>query len=65
MFYVFKVINKVLLCFYRKWIFDVTADDPAYAPLPQDERPGGFQWGEGQAVGVNREGDDANRQQGL
>ena len=49
----------------RKWIFDAAPDDPAYNPLPEDERPGGFQWGEGQAVGVNREEDDANRQQGL
>ena len=69
-----KCLNsKCLICekclssryFPRKWIFDAAPDDPAYNPLPEDERPGGFQWGEGQAAGVNRDEDDANRQQGL
>ncbi len=53
----------------RKWIFDPHNDDPAYNPLPEDERPGGFAWGEGQRLGVNQEAenqdDPNNRQQGL
>ncbi|XP_064620989.1 derlin-2-like [Lineus longissimus] len=26
-------------------LFDAPADDPNYAPLPEEERPGGFAWG--------------------
>lgn len=34
----------------RKIIFDSPEDDPNYNPLPE-ERPGGFDWGEGQRLG--------------
>ncbi|XP_066291557.1 derlin-2-like [Branchiostoma lanceolatum] len=39
-----------------KWIFDAPPEDPNYAPLPEEDRPGGFHWGEGVRVG---EGDEA------
>jgi len=48
----------------RKYLFDPVPDDPNYNPLP-DERPGGFEWGQGQRV-ANDDGreEEANRQQG-
>ena len=43
-------------------MFDAAPEDPNYNPLPE-ERPGGFDWGQGERVGA-REEEDANRQQG-
>lgn len=34
-----------------KAIFDATPEDPNYQPLPEEDRPGGFNWGDGQRVG--------------
>jgi len=45
-----------------RWMFDTAPEDPNYQPLPED-RPGGFDWGQGAVVGERQE-DDANRQQG-
>lgn len=42
--------------FFRKAIFDGNEDDPNYNPLPED-RPGGFNWGEGQRAGERDERD--------
>ena len=36
--------------FHRRYMFDSHQDDPNYNPLPED-RPGGFDWGQGQALG--------------
>ena len=36
----------------RKYIFEARVEDANYNPLPE-ERPGGFNWGEGQRVGEN------------
>jgi len=33
-------------CYCRKRLFDSPPEDPNYQPLPE-ERPGGFNWGEG------------------
>lgn len=35
---------------FIKWIFEGPAEDPNYNPLPE-ERPGGFNWGEGERQG--------------
>ena len=40
---------------YRKAIFDAPPEDPNYQPLPEEDRPGGFNWGEGQRVGAAAE----------
>lgn len=32
--------------FFRKTLFDAPAEDADYVPLPE-ERPGGFEWGNG------------------
>ncbi|XP_019618806.1 PREDICTED: derlin-2-like [Branchiostoma belcheri] len=45
-----------------KWIFDAPPEDPNYAPLPEEDRPGGFRWGEGVRVGG---GDEAENQGGA
>ena len=42
----------------RKAIFDAPPEDPNYQPLPEEDRPGGFNWGEGQRVGAEHEHDD-------
>ncbi|CAH1801827.1 unnamed protein product [Owenia fusiformis] len=43
---------------FLKMIFDHGGDDPNYNPLPEEERPGGFNWGEGQQAGeAQQEGD--------
>ena len=34
----------------RKVLFDGAQNDPNYNPLPED-RPGGFEWGDGQPLG--------------
>ncbi|PIK59806.1 putative derlin-2 [Apostichopus japonicus] len=34
---------------FLKTILDPAAEDPNYNPLPEEERPGGFEWGDGQA----------------
>lgn len=34
-----------------KAIFDAAPEDPNYQPLPEEDRPGGFNWGDGQRVG--------------
>lgn len=45
-----------------KWLFDPAVEDPNYNPLPE-ERPGGFDWGQGELAGAGRdEEDDARRQ---
>ncbi|CAH3196255.1 unnamed protein product [Porites evermanni] len=41
-----------------KAIFDAPPEDPNYQPLPEEDRPGGFNWGEGQRVGAEHEHDD-------
>ncbi|XP_060552747.1 derlin-2-like [Ruditapes philippinarum] len=41
---------------FLKTIFDAREDDPNYNPLPE-ERPGGFDWGEGQRAGEQDERD--------
>ncbi|EDO47541.1 predicted protein [Nematostella vectensis] len=41
---------------FLKALFDGHQDDPNYQPLPED-RPGGFNWGEGQEVGPERADD--------
>lgn len=41
---------------FFKAIFDPREDDPNYNPLPE-ERPGGFNWGEGQRAGERDERD--------
>ncbi|CAH3110564.1 unnamed protein product [Pocillopora meandrina] len=38
-----------------KAIFDAPPEDPNYQPLPEEDRPGGFNWGEGQRVGAAAE----------
>ena len=43
-----------VICF-RKAIFDAPPEDPNYQPLPEEDRPGGFNWGEGQRVGAEQE----------
>ena len=43
----------ILICIYsqfRKLLFDGPQNDPNYAPLPED-RPGGFDWGDGRPLG--------------
>ena len=39
----------------RKALFDAPLEDPNYQPLPEEDRPGGFHWGEGQRVGAEQE----------
>ena len=39
--------NSFLFFNYRKTIFDHPNEDPNYNPLPEEERPGGFEWNEG------------------
>ena len=36
------------VCFCRKWIFDGPQADPS-EPLEPEDRPGGYDWGEGAA----------------
>ncbi|KAK2170330.1 hypothetical protein LSH36_3g13031 [Paralvinella palmiformis] len=57
----FKILRTPAIL---KYLFDPVPDDPNYNPLP-DERPGGFEWGQGQRV-ANDDGreEEANRQQG-
>ncbi|XP_067681698.1 derlin-2-like [Haliotis asinina] len=38
-----------------KYLFDAAPEDPNYNPLPED-RPGGFEWGQGQRVGAQDQG---------
>lgn len=38
---------------FLKYLFDPPPEDTDYAPAPE-ERPGGFDWGDGQAVGVDQ-----------
>lgn len=54
----------MIVFLHRKYLFDPVPDDPNYNPLP-DERPGGFEWGQGQRV-AREDGreEEANRQQG-
>ncbi|XP_022781511.1 derlin-2-like [Stylophora pistillata] len=42
-----------------KAIFDAPPEDPNYQPLPEEDRPGGFNWGEGQQVGAAAAAADA------
>lgn len=49
-----KILSSFFFFFwidYRKTIFDAPPEDPNYQPLPED-RPGGFNWGDGQPVGA-------------
>lgn len=41
-----------------KSIFDAPPEDPNYQPLPEEDRPGGFNWGEGQRVGAEQDHED-------
>lgn len=41
-----------------KAIFDAAPEDPNYQPLPEEDRPGGFNWGDGQRVGQVAEHED-------
>jgi len=41
-----------------KAIFDAAPEDPNYQPLPEEDRPGGFNWGDGQRVGQAAEHED-------
>lgn len=52
----------LFIFFHRKAILDPVAEDPNYNPLPEDERPGGFDWGEGQAPQQDQEGEEENQQ---
>ncbi|XP_070572557.1 derlin-2-like [Ptychodera flava] len=48
---------------FLKYIFDSPLEDPDYQPLPEDDRPGGFQWGQGQMLGAqNREDGQGDEQ---
>jgi hypothetical protein len=47
------VIQFFHICLPRKYLIDHHHDDPNYDPLPED-RPGGFNWGEGQQLGENQ-----------
>ncbi|KAK6190952.1 hypothetical protein SNE40_002710 [Patella caerulea] len=49
----FKVLRTPQLL---KYIFDAAPEDPNYNPLPED-RPGGFEWGQGQAPREPQNGD--------
>lgn len=53
MYVLFVSIIWLIFFFYpfhnRKTILDPAAEDPNYNPLPEEERPGGFEWGDGQA----------------
>ena len=49
-------IFLVFVC--RKTIFDAPPEDPNYQPLPEEDRPGGFNWGDGQRVGAENEHED-------
>lgn len=40
---------------FLKAIFDAPLEDPNYQPLPEEDRPGGFHWGEGQRVGAEQD----------
>ena len=48
--------------FSRKWLFDSPPENPDYRPLPE-ERPGGFNWGEGARLQENL--DRPNQDQGA
>lgn len=48
----------------RKWLFDMPPEDPDYNPLPEEERPGGFNWGEGVPAGGVEENADNNQEEG-
>ena len=55
-------ITKFELCVWfgcRKAIFDAAPEDPNYQPLPEEDRPGGFNWGDGQRVGADAAAADA------
>ena len=61
----FKACSRkdIIFCF-RKYLFDHPREDPNYNPLPEDERPGGFNWGEGAAAGGVNEENNQNPQEG-
>lgn len=42
----FDIIICILLYVCRRTLFDAYPDDPDYTPPPED-RPGGFNWGQG------------------
>jgi len=52
LFFFFTYNNNYYIDFCSKTIFDGPADDPNYNPLPED-RPGGFNWGEGERIGAD------------
>ena len=45
----------------RKRILDTNPEDTNYNPLPEEERPGGFDWGEGQRP-QDQQGNDQDQQ---
>lgn len=47
---------------FLKTLFDAPPEDPNYQPLPEEDRPGGFNWGEGQQVGADDMPDDEHNQ---
>jgi Derlin-2/3 len=50
-------LTMLVMLSFRKTIFDGPVEDPNYHPLPED-RPGGFNWGEGEQVGVDNNDDN-------
>jgi Derlin-2/3 len=40
--------------YFMRWLFDGPQADPSYQPEPED-RPGGFDWGQGAAAGDQQE----------
>lgn len=48
-----NLISMAIVC--RKALFDAPLEDPNYQPLPEEDRPGGFNWGEGQRVGAEQD----------
>ena len=65
----FTIVSEMIsYCSYviflrRKWLFDAQPEDPDYNPLPE-ERPGGFDWGDGVAAGGQDQGQQGQQDQG-
>lgn len=54
--------NKLFLLISSKNIFDEPEDHADYHPLPEDERPGGFNWGERPNAPPENQNQDQNNQ---
>ena len=51
-----------MLSTLRRWLFDGPQTDPNYQPEPED-RPGGFDWGQGVAAGGEQQEQQQEQQQ--